>query len=120
MIILHIFQKILYTLYLLDYVYGELINERNFEIDDERKYISLTKDFKKLIHAVVKGRFYPSALKKLSKQGIDINSDRQTYSWIVEKAHNLRDLLRSTIIRVFAKLNLLHLIKLARKYIIKT
>ena len=94
--------------------------ERNFKIDDERKYISLTKDFKKLIHAVVKGKFYPSALKKLSKQGIDLNSDRQTYSWIVEKAYNLRDYLRSSIIGVFAKLNLLFLIKLARKYINKT
>lgn len=93
--------------------------ERNFEIDDENKYISLNKNFKKIIHAVVKGKLYPSAIAELQKQDILLQTNRNKYSNIIESLHSIRNFFRLIVINIFNLMNLSGLLRCLRGILIK-
>lgn len=93
--------------------------ERNFEIDDENKYISLNKNFKKIIHAVVKGKLYPSAIAELQKQDILLQTNRNKYSNIIETLHLIRSFFRHIVINIFNLMNLSGFLRRLRGILIK-
>jgi len=88
--------------------------EKTFKIHDEKNFMSLNFNFHEVIHLVVRGKLYPSAIKELEKQKIYLKTDRKRYLKIIEIFHIFRDSFRSVFIRLLLSLNLVNVLRFIR------